>query len=83
MLIGILGRALVLMGSGTAAGGALLLLVVALGAGPSGRPGDDVVTFAVWLGMTGAVMLAACLLACLEPARRALRINPIDALRET
>jgi ABC-type lipoprotein release transport system permease subunit len=27
------------------------------------------------------VMIAACLLACIEPARRALRINPIDALR--
>ena len=83
VLAGILGRAMVLMGSGTAAGGVLLLLVVALGAGPSGRAADDVVTFAVWLGVTSAVMLAACLLACLEPARRALRINPIDALRET
>jgi ABC-type lipoprotein release transport system permease subunit len=28
------------------------------------------------------VMLTACLLACIEPARRALRINPIDALRD-
>jgi ABC-type antimicrobial peptide transport system permease subunit len=32
--------------------------------------------------MTSAVMLTACLLACFGPARRALRINPIDALRQ-
>ena len=32
--------------------------------------------------MTAAVMLAACLLASIGPARRALRINPTDALRE-
>jgi ABC-type lipoprotein release transport system permease subunit len=28
------------------------------------------------------VMLATGLLACVEPARRALGINPIDALRD-
>jgi len=27
-------------------------------------------------------MLVAGLLACVEPARRALRINPIDALKD-
>jgi predicted permease len=83
LLAGILARAMVLMGSGITTGGALVLLSVALGAGPTGRPRDDVVTFAVWLAMTSAVMLGAGLLACIEPARRALRINPIDALRET
>ena len=50
--------------------------------GPTGRPADDVVLFAGYLGVTAAVMLAACLLACIEPARRAVRINPTDALRE-
>ena len=70
------------MGSGITAGGALLLLSVALGLGPSGRPAQDVPLFAVYLGITSAVMLAACLLACIGPAGRALRINPIDALRE-
>ena len=39
VLAGILSSAVVLMGSGIAAGGALLLLVVALGMGPSGRAG--------------------------------------------
>jgi ABC-type antimicrobial peptide transport system permease subunit len=82
VLAGILGRAMVLTGSGIIAGGAIVLLFVALGGGPTGRPGDDVVKFAVWLGVTSAVMLAACLLACIAPARRALRINPIDALRQ-
>jgi len=83
VLTGILVRAVVLMGSGTAAGGGLLLLAVGVGAGPSGRPEDDLPLFAAYLGVTSAVMLTACLLASIGPARRALRINPIEALRET
>jgi predicted permease len=82
VLTGILLRAVVLMGSGTAAGGGLLLLAVGLGAGPSGRPEDDVPLFAAYLGVTSAVMLTACLLASVGPARRALGINPIEALRD-
>ncbi|MBY0497946.1 MAG: ABC transporter permease [Cyanobacteria bacterium] len=75
-------HAMVLMGSGVAVGGGLVLLAVALGLGPTGRPAEDVVSFAAWIGVSSAVMLAAGLLACVEPARRALRINPIDALRD-
>jgi predicted permease len=78
----IVAHAMLLMGSGVAAGGGLVLLSVALGNGPTGRPADDVVSFAVWIGITSAVMLSAGLLACVEPARRALSINPIDALRD-
>ena len=78
----ILSRALALMGSGIAAGAAILIWSLALGAGPSGRPAEDLALFAGHLGVTSAVMLAACLLACIGPARRALRINPTDALRE-
>ncbi len=78
----ILSRAVVLMGSGIAAGGALLIWSLALGAGPSGRPAEDIPIFAGYLGMTSAVILAAGLLACIGPARRALRINPTDALRQ-
>lgn len=81
VLTRILSRAVVLMGSGIVAGGALLMLAVALGQGP-GRPAEDVPLFAGYLGLTSAVMLAACLLACIGPAQRALRINPTDALRE-
>ena len=75
-------HAMVLMGSGVAAGGGVVLLAVALGLGPTGRPANDVVSFAGWTGITSAVMLGAGMLACVEPARRALRINPIDALRD-
>ena len=74
-------HAMVLMGSGAAAGGGLVLLAVALGQGPTGRPAEDVVSFTAWIALTSAVMLSAGLLACVEPARRALRINPIEALR--
>jgi putative ABC transport system permease protein len=78
----IVGHVIVLMGSGVAAGAGLVLLVVALGGGPTGRPADDVVSFVAWIAVTSAVMLSAGLLACVEPARRAVRINPIDALRD-
>jgi putative ABC transport system permease protein len=78
---GVLSRAVVLMASGITGGGVLLLWGAAL-AGPTGRPADDVPRFAVWLAVTSVVMLAASLLACFEPARRALRINPIEALRQ-
>jgi putative ABC transport system permease protein len=81
VLAGIVGHAMVLMGSGVTAGGGLVLLFVALGGGPTGRPADDVALFSAWIAVTSAVMLVAALLACVEPARRALRINPIDALR--
>ena len=33
--------------------------------------------------ITSAVMLTVGLLACVEPARRALRIQPSEALKET
>jgi putative ABC transport system permease protein len=82
VLGGILSRAVVLMGSGITAGAFLLLLSLALGLGPSGEPAEDIALFTGYLGMTSAVMLAACLFACIAPARRALRINPTDALRE-
>ena len=82
VLAGILSRAVVVMGSGIAAGGAALLWFIAVGGGPSGRPADDVALFSAYLGVTSAVMLAAGLLACIAPARHALRISPSDALRE-
>jgi ABC-type antimicrobial peptide transport system permease subunit len=83
VLAGIVSRGMVLLGSGISAGAILLLSAVTLGQGPSGRPAEDVAQFAVWLGATSAVMFAACLLACIVPARRALSINPSDALKET
>jgi predicted permease len=82
VLAKIVAYAMVLMGSGVAVGGGLVLLAVALGGGPTGRPAEDVLLFAAWIAVTSAVMMGAGLLACVEPARRALRINPIDALRD-
>ena len=82
ILTRILSRALTLMGSGIAAGGAILLFFLAIGGGPSGRAAQDIVLFSGHFAVTSAVMLAACLLACIGPARRALNISPTDALRE-
>ena len=41
VLVRIVAHAMVLMGSGVAAGGGLVLLSVALGGGPTGRPADE------------------------------------------
>lgn len=76
LLAGIFSRALVLVGSGIAAGNGLLVLLVAL------DPGNDVADIANELVFTSIVMLTVGLLACVEPARRALRIDPIQALKE-
>jgi hypothetical protein len=76
VLTGILSRGIVLMGSGATAGGVLLLLAVTVAAPPD-RRADDVALYAGYVGVTAAVMLA-----CIGPARRALKINPTDALKE-
>ena len=81
VMISVLSRAAILMASGAAGGGALLLLIVSL-RGSSGDLGEDMAPFVPWLGVTSLVMLAAGVLASLGPARRALRINPTDALRD-
>jgi putative ABC transport system permease protein len=75
VLAGTLSRAAVLMGSGVFAGGSLLLLFVAMS-------GDDVALYAGFLAFTAAVIMAAAVLASIVPARRALSINPTEALRE-
>jgi putative ABC transport system permease protein len=76
LLVGVFSRAGVLVGSGVAAGNLVLLLFVTLAAEV------DVADVAAALMTTSAVMLTVGLLACVEPARRALRIHPIDALKE-
>jgi hypothetical protein len=81
VIISVLSRAAILMASGAAGGGALLLLIVSI-RGSSGDLGEDMAPFVPWLGVTSLVMLAAGVLASLVPARRALRINPTDALRD-
>jgi putative ABC transport system permease protein len=81
VMVSVLSRAAMLMASGAAGGGALLLLIVSV-RGSSGDIGEEIAPFVPWLGTTALVMLAAGVLASLGPARRALRINPTDALRD-
>jgi len=76
LIAGIFRRALVLIGSGIAAGNAVIILIVAL------SDEVDLVEFRGALLTISAVMLTVGLLACVEPARRALRIQPTDALKE-
>ena len=75
LLVNIFSRALVLIGSGVAAGNAVLLLFVAL------SEEVDVSVVAPALAGTSVTMLTVGLLACIEPARRAMRIAPTDALK--
>ena len=76
LLAGIFSRAMGLIGSGVAAGNAVLILIVSLS--------EEIDLADMWgaLLSTSAVMLTVGLLACVEPARRALRIQPTDALKE-
>ena len=76
LLAGIFSRALVLVGSGVVAGNLVLLLFIAL------ETEVDVIDVVDALMTTSALMLTVGLLACIEPARRALRIHPTDALKE-
>jgi hypothetical protein len=75
LVAGVLARGMVLMASGITAGGAVLLWGVAF-------MDFDIAPYAGRLALTSVVMLTACLLAGIGPARRAIRINPTDALRE-
>ena len=77
LLAGVFSRALVLVGSGITAGALILVLFASLG------DEVEIADLAEPLLMTSAVMLTVGLLACIEPARRALRIQPTDALKES
>jgi hypothetical protein len=77
LLGGIFARAAVLIGSGVLAGNLVLLLFVWL------EPELTLGAIYDALLVTSAVMVTVGLLACVEPARRALRIHPIDALKES
>jgi putative ABC transport system permease protein len=76
LLAGVLSRALLLVGSGIVAGNLVLMLFVAL------EPEADLLEIWDVLLTTSVVMLVVGLLACVVPARRALRIHPTDALKE-
>jgi predicted permease len=76
LLAGIFSRAVVLVGSGIAVGNSVLLLFVTLATEVTLADVADA------LLTTSAVMLAVGLSACVEPARRAMRVDPTDALKE-
>jgi len=76
LLAGVFTRALALVGGGVFAGNLVLLTVVGL------SPEVTIDGVAGALALTSSVMLTVGLLACVEPARRALRISPTDALKE-
>jgi hypothetical protein len=76
LLAGIFSRALVLIGSGILAGNLVLMTFIWL------QP--EVELREIWDGLllTSFVMLTVALVGCIEPARRALRIQPTDALKD-
>jgi ABC-type antimicrobial peptide transport system permease subunit len=68
-------RPLAQVGTGVIAGvGLTTALALAVSGGVSARGAALVVAYA-------AVMLGVCLLACIVPTRRALRVEPVEALR--
>ena len=73
LLGGIFSRALILIGTGIAAGNAVLITVVTL------SEEVDLATVSGALMMTSGVMLTVGLLACAEPGRRAMRISVSNA----
>ena len=75
LLARVLSHAMILIGTGIAAGNLVLLLFVAT------SDEVDVADVRNALLFTSSV-IAVGLLACIEPARRALRIQPTDALKE-
>jgi hypothetical protein len=76
VLVSIVSKAALLVGMGVAAGNAVLILMMTFAVGRF-----PLVFITRALMITSAVMLTVGLLACLAPARRALRIHPTDALR--
>ncbi|RPI54326.1 MAG: FtsX-like permease family protein [Acidobacteria bacterium] len=76
LLASIFSRPVVLLGTGIIAGNIVLLLLTTL---------EGELTRSTVIGRmpaTSAVMLTVGLLGCVEPARRALRIDPTNALKE-
>ena len=77
VLAGIFWQALVLIGCGIVAGNSLIVLLLTIAEeGVSAGSVPRVVL------ITSTTMLTAGLLGCVAPARRALRINPTEALKE-
>jgi hypothetical protein len=76
LLRGIFTRALALLGGGIAAGNGVIILFVVF------QPDVGLVDVVGPLATTSVIMLVVGLLACAGPARRAMRIQPGDALKD-
>jgi putative ABC transport system permease protein len=77
LLASIFSRVMMLVGSGIVVGNLMFILMVAFGTNRR-----VLSTAVVALAVTSALMLTVALLACVAPARRALTIQPTDALKE-
>ena len=77
LLRGVLYRAVLLIGGGVLAGNGLMLFFAWLS--------EDIRVAGLLIALLGtsAVMLVVGLVACIAPARRALNIQPIEALKES
>ena len=78
LLVNLFAAALRIVGSGVAVGNLLLILLVM-----TGEERIPIVFVVRALLITSVVMLVVGLLACIVPAKRALRIHPTEALRQT
>jgi putative ABC transport system permease protein len=70
----IFSRAIAQVGIGVAAGGALVFVLTKL---VSGLAAKDILAVLAYM----VLMMGVCLLACFVPTRRALRVEPTEALR--
>jgi hypothetical protein len=78
LLANLFSAALRIVGSGVVVGNLLLILLVM-----TGQDRIPVAFVIRALAITSTVMLVVGLLACIVPAKRALRIHPTEALRQT
>ena len=74
-------RPLIQVGLGILAGTALIALAGSMETEMPGVSGDLSVAHFAMIGGYGVLMLGVCLLACVVPTRRALRVEPTIALR--